>query len=589
MMKQRIIFTFLLSAQMLVTTSANVSEQENNQEDEFSIAILPDTQYYTSEKHGGKKEMLFAQTEWISKNAAGKKIKYVIHLGDISDDGEMFPRQWVNASEAMYQLEKPMPGYPQGVPYGMAVGNHDQTKSQFPLTGKTDQYNKYFGVDHFKNKKWYGGHYRDNNDSHYDLFEAAGIKFVTIFFEYDAYDEDIDNQNKWAAGLLEKYSDRKAILINHSIVHFNKTTGTNEKGFPKFSKQGQRIFDNLKHYPNVFMTLSGHVGDNGEGYRQDGYAGHVIKSFLSDYQSRPDGGHGLMRLMTFSKSKDLVSVQTFSPYTNEEEKDADSKFTLPWFHHTTVARCLDYNNDQLTEVSFFANSTWKISGQPDVQFGQPGDIAAPADYDGDGKTELAVFRQSAGKFYLRNGKVVTMGQPGDIPVCGDWDGDGFADVAVYRPSNLTWYFDGLDSIKFGHKNGVPVPADYDGDGILDVAFFRTDNSLWQSSLGNIPLQVKHMPGDIPVPGDYNGDGKADMAVFRPATGEWLIGFDKVIHLGQPGDIPVPGNYLPGGKTSPAVYRKGNIYLENNTVLQAAQGKVTEMVNVTGSTKMLLNL
>jgi hypothetical protein len=182
-----------------------------------------------------------------------------------------------------------------------------------------------------------------------------------------------------------------------------------------------------------------------------------------------------------------------------------------------------------------------------------------------------------------------MGQPGDIPVCGDWDGDGFADVAVYRPSNLTWYFDGLDSIKFGHKNGVPVPADYDGDGILDVAFFRTDNSLWQSSLGNIPLQVKHTPGDIPVPGDYNGDGKADMAVFRPATGEWLIGFDKVIRLGQSGDIPVPGNYLPGGKTSPAVYRKGNIYLENNIVVQAAQGNVTEMVNVTGSTKMLLNL
>ncbi|MDQ0640316.1 hypothetical protein QF042_003881 [Pedobacter sp. W3I1] len=126
-----------LSVQMLLTTSASpipALQEERLADDEFAIIVLPDTQYYTSEKSDGKKEMFSAQTEWIAKNAAKENIKYVIHLGDISDDGEKFPQQWVNAAESMYKLEKPQSGYPQGIPYGMAVGNHDQTKSQYPLS-----------------------------------------------------------------------------------------------------------------------------------------------------------------------------------------------------------------------------------------------------------------------------------------------------------------------------------------------------------------------------------------------------------------------------------------------------------------------
>jgi hypothetical protein len=568
---------FLYAGMLLICGAATfISPQA--EEEEFSIVVLPDTQYYTSEKHGGKKEMFFAQTDWIVKNATKEKIAYVIHLGDITDDGEKYPVQWANAAEAMYRLEGPQPGYPQGIPYGMAVGNHDQTKSQYPLSGKTDLYNKYFGFPHFKDKKWYGGHYRNDNDSHYDLFTAAGVKFITIYLEYDSYDEDIEPLNKWAAQLLEKYADRQAILVSHSFIHFNNTTGTNEKGFPKFSKQGQRRFDRLKSYPNVILTLSGHVGDNGEGYRQDGYAGNIIKSLLSDYQSRPNGGHGLMRLMKFSRSRDLISVRTFSPFTGEEEKDADSEFTLPWMHHTNVARLYDFNNDGQTEITFFSKGQWKIAGQPDLMFGAEGDIAAPADYNGDGKTEPAFFRPSEGKFYLPWGKEIRLGRSGDIPVCGDYDGDGFAEAAVYRPSNMTWYFQGLDSIRFGHKNGIPAPADYDGDGMLDVGFFRTDNSLWQTSLGNIPLDVQHVAGDIPVPADYNGDGRAEMAVYRPGTGEWIIDKMQTVKLGGGKDLPIPGNYDRSGKTLPAVYRDGKIYLQDGRTLDAAAGKAATLVN-----------
>lgn len=586
---KRLSVYIFLSAQLLIlnsVTSGQKTVSQAKEEDEFSIAVIPDTQYYTSEKKGGKKEMFNAQTSWIAKNAVKEKIAYVIHLGDISDDGEKFPEQWVNASRSMYMLENPQPGYPQGIPYGLAVGNHDQTKSQYPLTGRTDQYNKYFGIDHFKGKKWYGGNYGKNNDSHFDLFTAAGIPFITIFIEYDSYDEDIENMNDWTSHLLEKYKDRKAIIVSHFILGNNKTAGTNEKGFPKFGKQGQRLIDRIKRYPNVFLTLCGHVGANGEAFSQVGYAGNVIKNFLTDYQGRINGGNGLTRLFTFSRSKDLISARTFSPYTGEEETDGDSKFTMPWFHHTNVSRYLDFNNNQTTDIAFFANGKWTLV-ENTTNFGQAGDIPAPADYNGDGKTEMAVYRPAAGKFILKDGKEVAMGKQGDIPTCGDWDGDGFADFSVYRPSTGTWYFDGLDSISFGNRQGIPVPADYDGDGKLDVGIFRTDNSMWQTALGNIPLQLPHTPGDIPVPADYDGDGRAEQALYRPSTGEWIIDFNPPVKFGKPGDFPVPGNYLKDGKTHIAVYRKGKIILINGQVIEAGQGKLRDMVNVKPALKRFI--
>lgn len=535
--------------------------------DEFTIAILPDTQYYTAESKGADNSMFMAQTAWIRDNAAKEKIAYVIHLGDITDHGEIHPKEWVNASNAIYQLETPQANYPHGVPYGLAVGNHDQTKSQYPLSGKTDQYNHYFGVEHFKDKPWYGGHYRENNDSHFDLFEAAGNKFIVIYFEYDSYDEDIEPLNKWASELLEKYSDHEAILVSHSIIHLNQTPGTNRKGFPRFMKQGKRIFDELKNYPNVRLLLSGHVGDNGEAIRQDGYAGNIIRSILTDYQSRENGGHGLMRLMKFTKSTDLIHCTTFSPFTGEVETDADSDFFIPWKNHTNVARTWDFNNDQMTDLVTFEVGKWRINGQSEWQLGQEGDVPSAADYNGDGKTEAAVFSPSTGKFIFLDGTEIELGKQGDIPVSGDYDGDGFAEAAVYRPSNRTWYFDELDSIVFGHPKGIPVPADYDGDGMLDVGMFRTDNSLWQTTLGNIPLQIPHIPGDIPVPGDYDGDGKAEMAQYRPSTGEWFIDFNPPIQFGEPNSIPVPGNYKPGGILQPAVLKNGEILFQDGTKIK----------------------
>jgi len=196
--------------------------------------------------------------------------------------------------------------------------------------------------------------------------------------------------------------------------------------------------------------------------------------------------------------------------------------------------------------------------------------AAVADFNGDGLTDVAVFRPSTGMWYDRStGQAVALGQVGDIPVPGDFNGDGKSDFAVFRPSNGTWYDQSTgQTIPYGATNGgdLPMPGDYNGDGRTDVAIFRPANATWYDRDTGTAIVYGAPNHDIPVPGDYNGDGRTDVAVFRPTTGVW---YDRdagtAVDFGQPGDIPVPADYNGDGRTDVAVYRRAtSTWLDHDT-------------------------
>ncbi|WP_317898967.1 LamG-like jellyroll fold domain-containing protein [Aurantibacillus circumpalustris] len=292
--------------------------RKKNNSNDFSIIPLPDTQFYTSEINGATNVSYKSQMNWVTAKRDSLNIKFISGLGDCVENGDNGGNdvEWKRADTAMRIVETNTTIiFPDGIPYGLNVGNHDQSPAGNP-NGTTTYFNQYFGVNRFSGRNYWGGNYGSNADNNYQLFTAEGIDFIVINLEYDqAADPAV---LIWAAGLLQTYPTRKAIVSSHWLLNLNGT----------FGAQGQATYNALKGYPNFFLMLCGHV--SGEAKRTEVFNGNTVHCLLSDYQSRANGGDGWIRIVKFRPSLGKINVYTYSPKLNQSETDADSQFILDY-------------------------------------------------------------------------------------------------------------------------------------------------------------------------------------------------------------------------------------------------------------------
>ncbi len=274
---------------------------------------------------------------------------------------------------------------------------------------------------------------------------------------------------------------------------------------------------------------------------------------------------------------------------------------------------VDFNGDGKTDFAvtrtvggaggqrtWFYNTNGTGAATVALAWGLTNDVNVPADYDGDGKTDIAVWRNGAptvAAFYILQSltntvRVEAFGQTSDDPtVVADYNGDGKADLAVYRgAAQSTWFYrttpnGAVTYIPWGTTNDKVAPGDYDGDGKADFVVRRAasgQGQYWTLLATGVvrPVVTFGLSTDGIVPGDWDGDGKTDIATARDAGGtiQWQYlssstgNINYILFGASATDAFAQGDYDGDGKTDAAVWRTTvvNGFWVNNSSNGASQ-------------------
>lgn len=349
--------------------------------------------------------------------------------------------------------------------------------------------------------------------------------------------------------------------------------------------------------PNMTLDVNGniYVGITSEGFANADiqvikYAADGTENWTYRFGNPFFGGDALLSWQAHTSQQTMLLDDQGNLYVAGESDIPGQSTDLVAFKLEPVAQMravpFDFDGDRKADLSVFRPRTgfWYVLKSSDqtlwgANWGLQSDTIAPADYDGDGRYDPAVFRE--GMWYVKkssNGSAMAeqFGMQGDKPVPSDFDNDGKADLSVFRQG--IWYSRGSQdsafrAFQFGVADDIPIPSDYDSNRRSDIAVFR--NGFWYVQYENVlPMASSQfgIGGDKAVPADYDGDKQTDYAVFRAGT--WYIWQSttlspRAVQWGQQGDIPVPADYDGDKKADLAVFRTGIWY-----ILQSSDNNVS---------------
>ncbi|MGW0603524.1 metallophosphoesterase [Streptomyces sp. NPDC002640] len=329
---------------------------------DFSMVHYTDTQYLsegaveqeTAEERAVWESAYGDVMRWIAENKDARKISYVAHTGDITENNIRAPatedmqRQVVGEMEMSSRQQKIIDDA--GVPNGVVAGNHDNRSGT--ENGPTALYNRYYGPDRYEaaSRNWehasYGGPWREgDNQNHYDLFSAGGLDFVVVGLSYGVTREEAE----WADGIFKQYPDRNGILLSHDYLA--PSTSPDGRGAGFSAPDGSMLYKTVvEDNPNVFLILAGHEHGVGTNIKpRVGEIEHGVVELLADYQFytvsadrlgltevggyRPDEqlrfGASFFRMLQFDVDRSELIVDTYSPLLDDfgaTEYDTDHRY-----------------------------------------------------------------------------------------------------------------------------------------------------------------------------------------------------------------------------------------------------------------------
>jgi len=343
---------------------------------------------------------------------------------------------------------------------------------------------------------------------------------------------------------------------------------------------------------NLTLTVDGGGGDPDTDFDGDGTSDYAV---TRDETPSAVGGNFL------DKNSLNYAAQRSSSNLRENRRDrkADS---------TSKTNNLGLPPAGTNRVWYAANSgtpgTFNIAGLGSQGVGEQ---ITPADFDGDGSDDFAVWRPEGATafFFILNSSdstvsTVEFGLNGDeVGIVGDYDGDGKADPAVYRQpgaapfGQTTFFYKGsagggeITFVPWGDNSTEDLRAvrgDYDGDGKHDFVIHRTSTInagkgqyvILRSSDSGVEYVEYGNSGDLLFPGDIDGDGMADFIKVRVESGaiNWFVMTKDGSRIdGSPttwGTISIAGtsefaaiaDYDGDGKDDLAVYRRDNVDPDN---------------------------
>lgn len=325
------------------------------EDDEFTLAVLPDTQMLLSMARDGSNRTLYGATydyetstytstydyttnsfykniQWLIENKDSMNLQYVLHVGDLTDNGNNTKTQSYKYTDAEgteqtitklkyaweyeFGLDWMDDLIENDIPYALARGNHE-TKANFQEYYTAEEYGQYT-MDDFtitnedeSETTITGMHSSDSMLNVAYTFETCGQKYLIVTLDLETTDEAV----AWANQLIASMPEYRTIILTHKYM---TASGNLDASLLSGGvNSGQLLWDNLVSlHENIIMVINGHASGTNIVSRTDtGVNGNTVYQYMIDESHMGYYGStqpGTFALLKFSDGGDTIKFNFYS-------------------------------------------------------------------------------------------------------------------------------------------------------------------------------------------------------------------------------------------------------------------------------------